>query len=559
VIHPEDWAMCEARWRRSLETGEDYEIEYRIRRGADSSYRWHIGAALPLRNPDGSIERWFGTCTDIEQEKRATLKRSEQALRESEQRFASFMDNSPAVAWIKDSKLRWVFVSRSYEKAMGTTAARVLGRDDFERWPEELARQFRKSDLEVMSKRTPLTFVQPLPDADGNETFWLTVKFPLLDAAGKYGVGGMSIDISEQHRLERALRDSEAQMSLAMDTAQIAHWSWDVAQQRMQSSDAMASLFGLPRGAGPSTVTEWLEVVHPEDREEFVAARRESLETGNPLHHEWRVVKPDGSIAWMLSRARMDQDAEDRPRRMIGITIDITRQRSAQQELESYSNRVKQLLYRQVDAQEAERRNLASALHDLIGQKLTALNMGLDILKRDMYPIAGDLVAARLESLGTIVEETVDAIRGVMADLHPSELDDFGLVPALHGFARRFVERTGMSTKVDAVDLYPRLSRNVELALFRIVQEALTNAIKHSGASGIRIRVWRRDSHTYLAVEDNGRGFSNPAGARSVWRGGWGLPEMRKRAEAVGGTLQIEFPGEGGTRVLVHVAADHAD
>jgi len=75
VIHPEDWSMCEARWQRSLETGENYEIEYRIRRGSDSSYRWHLGAALPLRHADGSVAKWFGTCTDIEDQKRATYAR----------------------------------------------------------------------------------------------------------------------------------------------------------------------------------------------------------------------------------------------------------------------------------------------------------------------------------------------------------------------------------------------------------------------------------------------------------------------------------------------------
>jgi signal transduction histidine kinase len=300
---------------------------------------------------------------------------------------------------------------------------------------------------------------------------------------------------------------------------------------------------------------EWITVVHPDDRAALFRALRASFASGAPLQQDWRAVKADGSIAWMSSRAESQYDASGRPERMVGITMDITERRVAQDELEEYSNRVKQLLYRLVDTQESERRKLASALHDLIGQKLTALNIGLDILKRDLHPSTGPLMRSRVESMAGIVEETVDAIRGVMVDLHPSELDDFGLVPALHAHARRFEAHTGLVTTVDAAEPYPRLAANVELAVYRVVQEALTNAIKHSGASSVHIRAWRDGERACVAVEDNGRGFKDPSGGRTVWRGGWGLPEMRKRAEAVGGDLRIEFPEAGGTRVLVQVTA----
>ena len=422
VIHPEDIAMCEARWRRSLETGVNYEVEYRVRRGSDGSYRWHIGAALPLRHPDGRIAKWFGTCTDIEDQKRAAY----------------------------------------------------------------------------------------------------------------------------------------AQMSLAMQTAQMAHWSWSTAEG-LKYSEGMGPLFGLERGLQYARAKEWIKVVHPDDRGALIAAARESFASGRLLHHDWRVVKPDGSVAWMSSRAQTQYDDSGRAARMIGITMDITQLRTVQEELEQYSERVKQLLYRLVDAQESERRNLASSLHDLIGQKLTALNMGLDILKRDMHATAGALVRSRLDSMATIVDETVDAVRGVMQDLCPSELEDFGLVPALYSHSKRFQEQTGIRTTVDAIEPYARLPSNVELAFFRVAQEALTNAVKHSGAANICIRAWQEPGRASLTIEDDGRGFSDPQGARSVWRGGWGLPEMRKRAEAVGGQVQVEFPASGGARVLMHVVTDHAD
>lgn len=672
VVHPDDQGLCEARWRHSLKTGGHFEIDVRIRRGSDATYRWHLSAALPLRGPGGQIVKWFGNCTDIDDQKRvaysryrslvemspdamvirqgdrfafvnqatvrllgansadellgksihdlvhpedkalfrqrqvrldvygeplppaeirlrrrdgayvavetmsapmdfdgriATLaiwrdltprKRADLALRVSEQRFESFMNNTPAVAWIKDSRLRWVYVSPPYESALGKSTASVLGRDDFEVWPPEVARRIRQTDLEVLDSNAPRTVIQQLPDAKGNDSYWLSVKFPLADETGACGIGGMAIDVTASHRLEQALRDSEAQMNLAMQTAQMAHWSWSPAEG-FRYSEGMGPLIGRDRGGQNPPAKDWLELVHPDDREGLLAAVRESFTSGRLLHHDWRVLKPDGGAAWLSSRAQTQYDSAGRAERMVGITMDITQRRHAQEELECHSLRARQLLYRLVDAQESERRNLASSLHDLIGQKLTALNIGLDLLKRDLHATAGPHVVSRLGSIATIVDETVDAIRGVMRDLRPSELEDFGLVPALHSHVRRFEEQTGIGTTVDSVEPFGRLPANVELAFFRVAQEALTNAAKHSGAARIRIRAWQAGGRAWLAVEDDGRGFVDPSGARAAGRGGWGLPQMRERAEAVGGNLQIEFPATGGTRVLVQLPVTHAD
>jgi signal transduction histidine kinase len=146
-----------------------------------------------------------------------------------------------------------------------------------------------------------------------------------------------------------------------------------------------------------------------------------------------------------------------------------------------------------------------------------------------------------------------------MAELHPAILDDYGLVPALHAQAQRFSELTGLRTRVEAADGSARLERKIELALYRIVQEALANAMKHSGASVVVIAMAREGSRVQLTVQDDGRGFTDPAGARSSRRGGWGLSAMRERAEAVGALLKIQFPEEGGTRVLVKLDLPDAD
>lgn len=433
ILHPEDRERCLERWTAALRNGRPYAIEFRLRRH-DGAYLWHLGAAMPLRT-GGRIVRWFGTCTDIDDQKKAArlLEQARQTLEslvaartqeleESEIRFRTLMDNAPAIAWIKDSRFRYTWVSDKHLRELGKSLEAVRGRDDFELWPEDLARRFRRLDEEALRVNGPVQSIDHLPDAAGNEAHWLVMKFPLPQQSGERGVAGIGIDITERHRLERTVR---------------------------------------------------------------------------------------------------------------------------------------QLLNRLVQTQEAERREVAANLHDLIGQKLTVLGIGLDILRQETPREMGPDLAGRLAQMSALLGETVGAIRDVIADLRPAVLDDHGLVPALHWHASVFEARTGLRVRVAGPEHGPRFDHNIETALFRIAQEALTNCAKHSGASLVEVRFRQGAQTLELCVEDNGRGFREPREVQVVRRG-WGLQAMRERAEAVGGALRIES-SRSGTRIVVTVPVGDGD
>jgi signal transduction histidine kinase len=234
-----------------------------------------------------------------------------------------------------------------------------------------------------------------------------------------------------------------------------------------------------------------------------------------------------------------------------GIAVDVTPRMEAEEKARRYAEEVRSLVSRLVQAQEAERRRVADDLHDLIGQNLTALGIDLQALKQRLQA-GGDLIAGpRLDAMALLLDTTIDAIRGVMTELRPAALEEFGLVPALRWYASQFAERTGIKVTTKAPRREARLPAEVELALFRIVQEALTNAAKHSGCASVEIKI-RYAEQVKLTVQDDGRGFSEPVGARSARLGGFGLTTMRERAEAQGGALRVEFP-ERGTRVVVEI------
>jgi two-component system sensor histidine kinase UhpB len=197
------------------------------------------------------------------------------------------------------------------------------------------------------------------------------------------------------------------------------------------------------------------------------------------------------------------------------------------------------------EVRESGRRRLAQELHDRVGQNLTALNLSIGIVQSKLSAESAEKVGGRLVDCMKMVEETTDLVRDVMAKLRPPVLDDHGLTAALHWLAEQFFERTGVKVTVDAEELSARLPSNVETALFRIVQEALTNVAKHADATQVTVTLLSKGRDLRTTIMDNGTGFDSES-ALSAGQQRLGLIGMRERASGVGGKLVITSkPGEG--------------
>jgi signal transduction histidine kinase len=200
---------------------------------------------------------------------------------------------------------------------------------------------------------------------------------------------------------------------------------------------------------------------------------------------------------------------------------------------------------RVVAAQEAERRRLALELHDETGQALTSILLGLKAI--GAAKTADEAGRAEADVRALVVQALQD-VRALAVELRPSALDDFGLAPALERLAQTFAERSGIDTSVEAT-LEARLSSEVETTLYRVVQEALSNVVKHAGAAHVSVIVARRDSGVVAIVEDDGVGFT----IEDVREDALGLLGMRERLALVGGTLEIESAHGVGTTVAAQV------
>jgi signal transduction histidine kinase len=218
---------------------------------------------------------------------------------------------------------------------------------------------------------------------------------------------------------------------------------------------------------------------------------------------------------------------------------------------------LEQLSARLVYAQEEERRNLARELHDEVGQALTAIKMDVGVASRSTSMDAR--ARAALDEARSIAETTLHSVRDMSQLLHPSMLDDFGLPETLAAYLRSFSKRTGIRAQLTHHGLDARLPADVEVCIYRIVQEALTNVARHSGALTCSVTVGRAEDAVALVIEDSGHGITGGADRIVAARRGLGLIGMRERAQALSGRFVIENRVEGGTRITVLLPVPRAE
>ncbi len=218
--------------------------------------------------------------------------------------------------------------------------------------------------------------------------------------------------------------------------------------------------------------------------------------------------------------------------------------------LRARTDELARLSARTIGQQEAERRRLSLELHDETAQVFAAVKLRLGLLKER----ADVATAAQLGQLVDLVDKGMRSIRSVTESLRPTVLDELGLSAAIRSLAADFSQRTAIHTSVSAIEGHLQLSADAELALYRAVQESLTNVARHTGATHVRVELVRQDMSLRVAIRDDGRGF--PAGlddGRLVFTGHAGLAGMRERVQALGGTLSLGRAPEGGAEVSLEL------
>jgi signal transduction histidine kinase len=213
--------------------------------------------------------------------------------------------------------------------------------------------------------------------------------------------------------------------------------------------------------------------------------------------------------------------------------------------MEQQSSDLARVTWHMLESQETAARRFSHELHDELGQSLTAIKANLTALDP-----SAPADPARLEDCRKLVDEAIQNVRELSHLMRPTILDDFGLDAGIRWLSERFGQRTGIQVDYKS-NFHDRLADQTETHLFRIVQEALTNVARHSGATRVGIELERNHGRVHLTVKDNGRGFQGNGASGS----GLGLVGMRARAQSVGGALEIK--SEGGVSVDLWAPMDN--
>ena len=559
-VHPDDLQQCLDASRFASQSRLPFKMEYRLRR-ADGEYRWVLSHGKPRFSGEGVLTGYVGSCLDI------TAQKSSEA---ASAKLAAIVQSSDDAIITKDLNGIISSWNNSAERIFGYTEQEVLGKPITILIPPELQSE-EKDILSRLRAGQRIDHFETTRIAKGGQRVLVSLTVsPVKDSSGRIiAASKVARDVTRTRQVEEALRESEQRMRFCLEAAHVGTWHWDMTSGNVHWSENMERIHGQPPGSFRRNFAAFLEGIESADRLRVKQAIQQALEGDGKYHVEYRQIRSDGSLGWMEAHGQVIYDAGNRPQSIMGVCRDISERKSSEtalreahqqlearvkertSELDRAQERLRMLSARLLRMQDDERRRIARELHDTAGQLLVALNLILVPVEKTLQAEHSELSSQITESL-RLVDELSSDLRTMSHLLHPPLLDEAGLHSAVRWYVEGFAERSKIDVDLELDPNVGRLPAEFETAIFRIVQECLTNIHRHSGSSSASIIITRNGQNLKLEIRDQGKGMSVPPP-----RAGVGIQGMRERVRQLGGELEIES-GESGTRVTAVFFADAA-
>jgi PAS domain S-box-containing protein len=535
-VHADDLQQCLDTYIRAFDRREPFMMEYRLRRH-DGEYRWVFDNAAPLFDAEGAFAGYIGAAFDVTEFRRAEAERN---LANDRLRLA--MESGKFVGWEWDLETNRDTWFGDLSTIFGIPSNIYVGHiEDFRRSVHPDDRGLVWTAVKnAMDSGSPYAAEFRILRPDGSVR-WVAAKgqFYYSPLGHAERMLGMAVDITDRKEAEESLRRKEMELEEAQRLAGVGSWRWDPDTDTVAWSDELYRIAGRDRSLPAVSYREHAQLYTAASWDRLRAAVEAALRTGAPYELDLEMVRPDGTHRWITARGEAQRDANGGIAGLRGTVQDITERKRADEALSSVNRRL-------LEAQESERARIARDLHDDVGQRLALLAVALEEVKR-LLPESSNQALSCLDALQKQTAEITTGVQALSHELHPPRLLLQGVVAAMRGLCDEYSRQKNVEIVFRSENVPGSVAPDMSLCLFRVLQEALHNAVRHSRTRQFDVQLRGTGDAVHLTIRDEGVGFDVDAANQGQ---GLGLTSMKERLKLVGGELSIESQSTRGTTVL---------
>lgn len=469
-------------------------------------------------------------------------------LEEATKRFQDIMERTFNWIWETDSEGRYTYSNPAVKNILGYMPQELIARHYSEFFPEEVKGRLSKKITDIANQRKPFLLEHPLVHKNGDRIIVETNIFPMVDPKrGFRGYRGISRDITERHKAEAALRESEKQKELILD----ASLDWiryvDRDMKIVWVNRAIRSHLKMPQKKIRGNVCYKLLLNRNAPCEGCPVVRARisgSVERAvmkKPPFNGW-----EKDTYWDIYCVPL-KDKKGNITSFVEVARNITEQKEAE-------DRIRYLTQQLIRAHEEERKLMSLELHDRVAQNLSILKIGLDTLGHEQEKKVSE-VLKRIEELNKIVQETIADVKNVAYELRPPELDQLGVIKTIFHFCKDLSEKHNFDLDFStACTESLRFEPDTEINMYRFVQEAFYNIVRHAEAKNVVMRIIASYPKLIIRIKDDGKGFDIKREVeKQAEEKKMGLKSMQERAYLMGGRLTIKSSIGKGTNIVLEV------
>ncbi len=490
-----------------------------------------------------------------EAKSRQELNRVEAQLRESQRRYQEIVETAGEGIWTTDAGGNTTFVNRRMAEIIGYNPEDLIGKPGLDYCLPEYHSVCQEANRRISLGERQYYEIEL--SGKGGSRIWVGVNgSPFYDHQGNYiGNLGLYNDISEQRAAQEKLLRSQQQLEGLFQNMAEGVILLDVDGKVLKINPVAARTLHLDSEKVPGTYYDsllWQGEVALEGgtiiSREILSQQKLSSLGRTIINEEASLKLPDGTLTWLRGSIAPQMDSQGVNGTIVTFT-DITREKMQQEQLT-------QML---LEGQEQERKRIARELHDDTAQSQSLISLELDsVISREN--LCDEETMAKITRQKSAVDRTMQDVRRFSHELHPSILDHLGLVPALDQLVEEMNQRNDMAVSFTTRGNEKKLSSAKELAVFRVVQEALSNIRKHARATQAEVSLQYLSDSVKLRISDNGTGFDiKKESEAAISRGSLGLVSMRERAHLIGAELKIESRLGQGTSITMKMALDRSE